>query len=139
MLISKAVIPLILSHKRLCFSLREALAVPEIQLLDELMETFFSADAKPHIANTDCVFLEFADTKTNKLKQWGLFIECTFFFIEAVREYSTAKSEGKCYIGEFHIDLPKQGIAIYELSYDIFLVIVIDLRQKEWDFRFKLF
>ncbi len=56
MLISKAVIPLILSHKHLCFSLREALAVPEIQLLDELMETFFSADAKPHIANTDCVF-----------------------------------------------------------------------------------
>ncbi len=56
MLISKAVIPLILSHKHLCFSLREALAVPEIQLPDELMETFFSADAKPHIANTDCVF-----------------------------------------------------------------------------------
>ncbi len=64
--------------------------------------------------------------------------------MEAVHKYSTAKSEGKCYyfccyIGEFHIDLPKQGIAIDEQSYHIFLVIVIDLRQKEWDFRFKLF
>lgn len=65
-----------------------------------------------------------------------------FFLIEAVHEYSTAKSEGKCcyfccYFGEFHIDLPKQGIAIYIQSYHRFLVIVIDLRQK--DFRFKFF
>lgn len=91
----------------------------------DLTQTFSSADAKPHIANTDCVFLEFSDTKMNKIKQWGLFIESIFFSTEAVHEYSTAKFEGihgvevnccyfRYYFAEFHIDLPKQGMVIYD-------------------------